>query len=247
MSFKKLYSKYYNLVYKSKNYKFEVDYIFRLLKSKKINIKSILELGSGTGMHAKYLIRKKLKLTCVEKSLEMIKNFQAKSKRITIINADLKKLKLLKKFDLVLSMFHVINYMVKQIDINLFFNTAYEHLNKGGILIFDTWHYPSIKHSPPKKTNNMYFENFFKIIREARPFKIKKKIFDIKYFVNIFDLKNLNNYKFTEKHRVRAFDIKELDKIAKKYDFKQVANYTFLKFTKPNKNSFSAILIYKKI
>ena len=35
MNFKKFYSKYYNLVYKNKNYKSEVDYISRILKSEK--------------------------------------------------------------------------------------------------------------------------------------------------------------------------------------------------------------------
>ena len=247
MSFKKFYSKYYNLVYKNKNYEAEVNYIVNLLKIKKIKIKNILEFGSGTGAHAKYFFKKGFNITCIEKSEEMIKNFLLKSKKIKIINADLKKLKLLKKFDLVLSMFHVINYMVKQIDINLFFNAASKHLNKGGILIFDTWHYPFIKHSPPARTKKIFFDNLFKMIREGRPLKVSKKIFDITYFINIINLKNLNNYKFSEKHRIRAFDIKELDKIAKKFDFKQVVNYAFLKYTNASKKSFAAILIYKKI
>ena len=58
MNFKKFYSKYYNLVYKNKNYKSEVNYISRILKSEKKNIKNILELGSGTGAHAMYLLKK---------------------------------------------------------------------------------------------------------------------------------------------------------------------------------------------
>lgn len=247
MNFKKFYSKYYNLIYKNKNYEDEANYIINLLKIKKLKIKKILELGAGTGAHAKYFFKKGFSIVCVEKSKEMIKNFQIKSKRVEIINTDLKKLKLQKKFDLVLSMFHVVNYMVKQFEINLFFNAASKHLNKGGILIFDTWYYPSIRHSPLQKTKKLLSDNFFKIIREGYPFKVSKKIFDIKYCIEVINLKNLNNYTFTEKHRVRAFDIQELDKIAKKYDFKQVANYAFLKYTKPNKNSFAATMIYKKL
>jgi SAM-dependent methyltransferase len=247
MNFKKFYSKYYNFVYKSKNYKLEVDYILRLLKSKKKKIKTILELGSGTGAHAKYLIRKGFKLTCVEKSSKMILNFKSNLKKIKIINADLRKLKLKNKFDLVLSMFHVINYMVKNKDINAFFNTASRHLNSGGILVFDTWYYPAVKYNPPKKTKKIFIYKKFKIIKVAIPNKLNKKIFNIKYLFNIINSNNSSNFNFIENHIIRAFNIKELDKISKKYNFKKIANYSFLKRTKPSPKNFGAILIYQKL
>mgnify|MGYP001219585358 CR=1 FL=1 len=75
MNFKKFYSKYYNLVYKNKNYQSEVNYISQILKSEKKYIKNILELGSGTGAHAIYLLKKGFNLTCVERSKDMILNF----------------------------------------------------------------------------------------------------------------------------------------------------------------------------
>ena len=68
MNFKKFYSKYYNLVYKNKNYKSEVNYISRILKSEKKYIKNILELGSGTGAHAIYLLKKDLILLVLRKA-----------------------------------------------------------------------------------------------------------------------------------------------------------------------------------
>ena len=247
MSFKKFYSKYYNLVYKNKNYKFEVDYILRLLKSKKKKIQTILELGSGTGAHSEHFIRKGFKITCVEKSSEMISNFKFKSKKIKIINIDLRKLKLKNKFDLVLSMFHVINYMVKNKDINAFFSTASRHLNSGGILIFDTWYYPAVKYNPPKKTKKIFIDKKFKMTKIAIPTRIDERTFDIKYFVNIININNLRKFNFIENHMIRAFNIKELDKVSRKYNFKKIANYSFLKRTKPSKKNFGAILIYQKL
>ena len=52
---------------------------------------------------------------------------------------------------------------------------------------------------------------------------------------------------FTEVHRIRPFDIAELDKVSKKFNFKKINNYAFLKKTTPNKNNWGAVLIYQKI
>ena len=78
MNFKKFYSKYYNLVYKNKNYQSEVNYISQILKSEKKNIKNILELGSGTGAHAIYLLKKGFNL-CKSKDMILILKLNQKN------------------------------------------------------------------------------------------------------------------------------------------------------------------------
>ena len=68
MNFKKFYSKYYNLVYKNKNYKSEVKLYFSNIKIRKKYIKNILELGSGTEAHAIYLLKKDIILLVLRKA-----------------------------------------------------------------------------------------------------------------------------------------------------------------------------------
>ena len=222
MNFKKDYSKFYNLVYKKKNYKAEVNYILDILNIKNKNIENILELGSGTGAHAAFLAKKGFHITCVEKSKEMIKNFKTNSKRIKIINSDLKKIKLKKKFEIVISMFHVINYMITNKDLKIFFKIASMHLKPGGLLIFDTWFYPAVKYSKPKIAKKTFKYKDFQITRKAVPQQLTKKIFKIKYFVNIQNQINFKNSKFSEIHKIRAFDIKELDKASKRFNLKKL-------------------------
>ncbi len=247
MHFKKYYSKYYNIVYKKKDYKSEINYIINILGSRIKSIKSILELGSGTGSHAYYLIKKGFKLTCVEQSKDMISNFKVKSKKVKIINKDLKKIRLKKRFDLVLSIFHVINYMIKENDLNSFFKTASFHLKKGGYLLFDTWYYPAVKYDPPKKIKKIFDDEYLIINRKALPKKLSKKIYKIKYDISIFNKKNLKEMKFSEIHKIRAFDSKELNKISQKYNFKKTDNFAFLKKIHPNKNNWGAVFIYQKL
>ncbi|MDY0130988.1 MAG: methyltransferase domain-containing protein, partial [Methanosarcina vacuolata] len=45
------YSKYYNLLYKDKEYSKEVEYVVNLINKYNPNSKTILDLGCGTGRH----------------------------------------------------------------------------------------------------------------------------------------------------------------------------------------------------
>lgn len=247
MSFRKLYSKYYNTVYKKKNYKLEVNYILKILNSYNSKFQNILELGSGTGAHVGFFLKKGFSVTCVEKSKEMISNFKLKSNRLKLLNKDLKKINLNKKFDLVLSLFHVINYMVKDKDVSSFFKVASKHLKKNGYLIFDTWYYPAVKFRKPEKIKKKFIFKNIQIIKKVIPEQIKKKIYKIKYFFDILDLKKNKKSSFSEIHTIRAFDIEELDRISNKFNFKKVSKFAFLKKIKPNKYNWGALLIYKKL
>jgi len=104
-----------------------------------------------------------------------------------------------------------------------------------------------IQFKKPKIVNKIFKDKNFKISRKAIPNQLSKKIFKIKYFINILDLNNYKNSKFSEVHKIRAFDIKELDKVSNKFDFIKIRDYAFLKKTKPNKKNWGALLIYKKI
>ena len=69
----KLYSKYYDLLYRDKDYKVESEYVYSILKRyASFEIKSMIELGCGSGGHAKFLASKKLRITGLEQSAEMI-------------------------------------------------------------------------------------------------------------------------------------------------------------------------------
>jgi len=51
------YSKYYNLLYKDKDYKSEADYVKELIRTFKSDVSSVFDLGCGTGFHAEMISR----------------------------------------------------------------------------------------------------------------------------------------------------------------------------------------------
>ena len=247
MNYKKFYSKYYDLVYAKKNYKKETDFFFKLITNNTTKIKKVLELGSGTGNHGKYIKKKGYNITGVEKSLHMLKLSHSKRVKFKIHHCDLKEFRMKKKFDLIISLFHVINYMVKDSEVNKFFETAKFHLNKGGYLLFDTWHTPAIRFRPPSKIKKVFLNKKFKIIKSVIPEQTNNKAYKIKYNFEIFNKLSKTTDFFNETHKIRHFKINELISFAKKKKFEFISSHKLLSKKKPSKLDWGATLIFKKI
>ncbi len=66
------YSRYYNLLYKDKDYIGEVDFIHDLIQKYSPDAQNILDLGCGTGRHDALLAEKGYAITGVDMSEEML-------------------------------------------------------------------------------------------------------------------------------------------------------------------------------
>ena len=67
-----LYARYYNLLYKEKDYAGEAEYVHKLIQKYQPGAKSILDLGCGTGRHDILLAEKGYSVTGVDRSEEML-------------------------------------------------------------------------------------------------------------------------------------------------------------------------------
>lgn len=146
---------FYDLSYKEKPYLFEAkqlnDFIRTRVKKRQIDL---LDLGCGTGEHIKLFSKLGYICTGVDISPKMVALAKQKLAAITplptVIQADLKSLTLPKKFDVVVSLFHVLSYMVTDDEIDAFFQTARKHLAPNGIFIFDCWNGKGVLSNPPE-------------------------------------------------------------------------------------------------
>ena len=146
--FGKEYSQIYDLLYKSKDYEREVEYLNKLIKKNyKKKIENILDIGCGTGKHASLLVDKGYQLHGVDMSPQMIsiakKNLKQK-KNLSFSLSTISNLNLKKKFDVIISVFHVMSYQTKNNELIKAFEIVKKHLNGGGIFIFDFWYGPAI-------------------------------------------------------------------------------------------------------
>src|SRR6187200_623757 len=122
MSVFREYAEYYDILYKDKDYSGEVDFVLDCLGPVPPGAE-LLELGSGTGRHAESLAKRGLGVTGVDMSAEMVEQARRRfvglpptSKAPAFAVGDLRSVRLNRKFDVVISLFHVFSYQVSNED-----------------------------------------------------------------------------------------------------------------------------------
>lgn len=207
------YAAYYNLLYKDKNYAEETDYIFGLINKFNPKTKDILELGCGTGKHADLLSKKGLNVHGIDISEEMLcqaRNFTKEGVSFDI--GDVRKYRINKKFDLVLSLFHVASYQVTNQDLKEYFETAATHLNQGGVFIFDVWYGPAVLNQKPENRTKNLEDEVIKITRNATPvINYNQNTVDVNYDIIVFDKATKTENKLKETHKMRYLFKPELE------------------------------------
>ena len=194
--------KYYDLIFFNKNYKKEVSYILK--KTKKIKVKKILDIGCGTGTHSDLIYKiKKTKIFGLDKNRYLINIAKKKNPNIYFKNGNLNSIKE-KNFDLVLSMFNVINYIKEFKQLVFFFKKIKNKTSKNSIFIFDAWNGSFNFESKVVKEKRIIKNKNFILINHIKSIKnYSSKIFFLNY--NIINEFIKNNKKINIKHHLIQF------------------------------------------
>lgn len=244
-----LISQYYDLIYNDKNYEYESRYISKLIKKYNPKTKKILDVGCGTGRHAEFLDDNGFDVTGIDLSEKMIKialeNSKKTGKDIKYKVSNANNFKINQKFDTIVSLFHVISYQDQNKKLINTFKSIYNHLNEGGIFIFDFWYGPGVLTELPSSREKKFKNENLEINRKSFPNLIySKNIVDVKFKINVKT--KLKEYSFQESHRMRYFFEPELELIANLQGFTILNSLEWLKFKNPNHNSWHALWILKK-
>jgi SAM-dependent methyltransferase len=246
-----LYSQYYDLLYSNKDYLSEVEYIDKLIKSNTNNAKTLLDMGCGTGKHAELFCNKGYIVHGIDLSEDMLKIAETKRKskedKLFFSHSNIQELSLNKKFDVIVSLFHVMSYQNSNEELIRAFEVAKEHLNDGGIFIFDFWYGPAVLTDLPTTRIKKLENKNIKVTRLAEPIlHSQQNIVDVNYIVFIED-KNTNEIiEKTELHKMRYFFDTELEMICDKVNFTFEKKYTWLLETEPNFNSWNVVWLLRK-
>lgn len=248
--FTSLYAHYYELLYSDKNYEKEVDYIKSFLSNYQNKESSILDLGCGTGNHAEIFASSGYSCTGIDSSKEMIniaKEKLSQNSSLQFYEGDASDFNLSRKFDFIVSLFHVFSYLHNDHQVKGFFKSSLNHLCDDGLLLFDYWNKDGVLSDPPVVRNKFVENDLISVKRTAKPLhKEKENIVEIDFNIEIFDKKLKKTSPFREKHTMRYFSPSELDKISETYDLEPVGHYKWLTKDKPNKHDWYAFSIYKK-
>ena len=221
------YANYYDLLYRDKDYKLETDYVTDLIRTFLPSARTILELGSGTGIHACLLAEKGFKVHGIERSSEMLSQSRALAKEknlgseiVDFYGGDIRELRLDKRFDIVISLFHVISYQTTNQDVTKAFKMARQHLNPGGLFIFDVWYGPAVLTEKPEVRIKRMEDEKVEVTRFAEPIlHPNENLVDVNYHIFIRDRESGHVKELKEAHKMRYFFKTEIELLSYHVDF----------------------------
>jgi SAM-dependent methyltransferase len=245
-----LYSKYYDLIYKEKDYNAEVEYIDKLIKKNYKQALEVLDLGCGTGRHAKLFCDKGYRVHGVDFSEEMLEIAETRRKgyedKLNFTNSNIQELSLKIKYDVVISLFHVISYQTGHDELINTLKVVKNHLKDGGIFLFDFWYGPAVLTDLPstrvKKLENIDIK--FTRIAKSKIYP-QKNIVDVNYDIFINDKKeNIIVHKY-ELHKMRYFFDTELEIIFSQIGLKVLDKYEWLSLKSPDFKSWNVLWVIR--
>lgn len=240
-----LYSKYYDLLYADKDYFAEAKYISGCIKRELPNATSILEFGSGTGTCGLILKGMGYDVYGVELSAQMTK--RAQDKGFPCQQGDIASFESERKFDSVISLFHVVSYLTENSSLEKTFLNAAKCLNPNGLFIFDVWYSPAVFHQKLENRIKRVENNEIKVMRIAEPItRINENIVDVMYTIVVKDKITDKWEEFTEVHSMRHFSIPEISFLAEHTGFEVIKAEEFLTGAAPSENTWGVNFILRK-
>lgn len=242
-----IYSQYYDLLYKDKNYCAEAKYISSLLQRYNIPNGNLLEFGSGTGKHARFLVEYGYTVHGIERSKDMVENSE-KFDGFTCEVGDIANSNVGIAFDAVLSLFHVISYQTNNSQLNAVFSNAAKHLKKEGLFIFDFWFSPAVYNLQPSVKVKRMSDKNVEITRIAEPVNhVNQNLVDVNYSIFVNNLISGSIDYFTELHTMRHFSLPEIDIYATKNGFEIIQFEEYLTGNTPSQDTWGVCVVLKKL
>lgn len=159
MVFGPQYAGVYDALYKDKDYVAEARFVRRQLHGLVPSVGgSLLDLGCGTGLHAVELAKAGYAVTGLDRSPDMVARADTRrgalptdvAGRLAFKVGDMCGADEHRRFDAVLSLFHVICYMTDDAMLSAALATVRRHLEPGGAFLFDFWHEDAVLSQPPE-------------------------------------------------------------------------------------------------
>lgn len=148
--FSREYASVYDLVYQDKDYAFECDLLERVFRTYGNGpVRSVLDLGCGTGGHAVPLAERGYQVLGVDQSEEMLARARARGSAARFERADLNEVDLGQRFDAVVMMFAVLGYQLTNADVLAALASVRRHLSPGGLFFCDAWYGPAVLRQRP--------------------------------------------------------------------------------------------------
>jgi SAM-dependent methyltransferase len=214
--FNREYANAYDALYGDKDYDAECDLleeVFRRFAG--FPIRTVLDLGCGSGSHAIRLAQRGFKVVGVDRSPAMLAAAKAKAAShdlpISLHEGDIRRLDLQQQFDAVVMMFAVLGYQTENADVLDALTTVRRHLRPHGLLIFDCWNGLAVLSQRPGDRVKVVPTGNGKIVRIASAaLDVERQFCEVHYRLLRLEGDGLIG-ETEEKHQLRFFFPREIE------------------------------------
>lgn len=248
------YSRYYDLLYRDKDYTGEAVYVAAHLRCLSPSAPHILELGCGTGAHAEPLARAGFRVHGVDRSDTMLARAAARkadlpaevAARLSFGLGDVRTVRTGEHYDAVISLFHVMSYQATDADLAAAFATAAAHLRPGGLFLFDFWYGPAVLAQRPELRVKRLEDPAIRVTRIAEPALDEAAgTVDVRYDVFVEEKASGRIAEVHETHRMRYLSLPELKRLRGPV-FAERVSCAWLESRAPGPDSWAAFQVLER-
>ena len=175
--------------------------------------RSVLDLGCGTGGHAVELMMRGFDVQGFERSADMAEI--ARERGVNCEVGDISGLKIPGKFDVVVSLFHVVSYLTDDEAVTNCFRLTYDHLEQGGLFIFDVWYTPAVLAQRPERREKTIHADGMEVKQVANPeLDPGRNLVTVRYDFSMHSRETANAETWEEAHPMRHFNTEEIELFA---------------------------------
>lgn len=224
-------SEIYDKLYPTNYEKLFYDNLNSVIEKLRINNSNILDIGSGTSNNSKFWTDLGFKYYCIEPSFAMISQYNKGNinENVHQICGDYKCLSEQKKFNIVIALNDVVNYIAFcENDLSELFTIIYSILEENSILVFDLLNTDCLS-TLIGSTRILSYDSTKVEINYNQLIDLERYIFKKEYFV---EKHNICNY--YEEHFLEIVELKKVINILKSVGFDVIAtgdllfrNYSF--------------------
>lgn len=201
------YAAVYDALYRDKDYTAECELIRDVFAvHARQPIRSILDLGCGSGNHLQPLKAMGFDVEGVDRSMGMLVRAREKVD-VPLHCSDIRDCLLGRRFDAVLMMFAVLGYQIENQDVQQALRTVRRHLDSGGLFLFDCWYGPAVLHEKPSNRVKHIETAQGPLQRTASTtLDVRRQTCDV-----TFQIHRNGQETFEERHPVRFFFPREIE------------------------------------
>ncbi len=212
-------AKYYDLIFQGKDYVTESEFIKNAIKKRKVDARSILDIGCGTGVHLNLLKDDFKVLDGIDLNSEIIEEAKKKSSKINYHVAGMSNFKLNQKFDVIICLYSVFNYNLTVKDAKDTLKNIKDHLNSHGLVIFVLY---SPRNTIKETSLHVGKNSNVEVAKVNMHFVDPKTHIEISDFLVLIKDKNRVDF-YTEKdHKYRIYGIDEFTEMLTKAGFTSI-------------------------